>query len=66
MTCNIGYCLIYPACQQNFTQESRELEESRETVTCSVCVELFNDARILIKLSVITGDNLRWNVFFFF
>jgi len=26
---------------------SKELEESRETVTCSVCVELFNDARIL-------------------
>lgn len=26
---------------------SRELEESRETVTCSVCVELFRDARIL-------------------
>ena len=30
-----------------FSRMSRELEESRETVTCSVCVELFNDARIL-------------------
>lgn len=26
---------------------TRELEESRETVTCAVCVELFRDARVL-------------------
>lgn len=26
---------------------TRELEESRETVTCAICVELFRDARVL-------------------
>ena len=27
---------------------TRELEDSRETVTCAVCVELFQDARVLL------------------